>query len=564
MIDTTAPFFIRHKKEFVNWSKVPHHELEREGKVKKKVHRKIRQSFREFIQKISEIGYNAITIDELCYMVPRDNYPESLNRKIHKYIKYYKKLFFIAAEKNLRIFVTTDVMFFHRDDRAGTRDHLDSLSVLLEELPRFFERFPEVEGIIFRIGESDGVDVRGDFRSEIVLKTPEQANRFISELLPVFEKYNKLFIFRTWSIGAYSIGDLIWNSSTYEKVFQGIDSPSFFISLKYGETDFFRFQKLSPFFFKDNIPKILELQARREYEGFGEFPNFPAIDYEEYRDQLVGNGNLAGIQVWSQTGGWSRFKNYTFLKKTSLWNEINTFVTLRLYRNRETIRESLEAFIQYRGLEIGPDQLLEFLSIADQAVKKILYDPVYGSRSLYMNRTRIPSLIHVTWDQVTISEGIAGLYKIFGSEENRILEESTGALKNIKKMKEIARDGNLEYSHRFHYETFQLFYLARLAMVRRDRTEVLEKLEKKVRKYTKRYPNSYCVKVSLGESGKRFSLLHFLFRIVIRQGQKYRRIERILFNPLMASVYMFFFYRYRNRFPAFLDKQAMPIRYFLK
>jgi hypothetical protein len=66
--------------------------------------------------------------------------------------------------------------------------------------------------------------------------------------LPVFEHFNKYLIFRTWTIGAYKIGDLIWNEKTYEQVLQGIQSKNFIVSMKYGDTDFFDQLRLDPLF----------------------------------------------------------------------------------------------------------------------------------------------------------------------------------------------------------------------------------------------------------------------------------------------------------------------------
>ena len=62
-----------------------------------------------------------------------------------------------------------------------------------------------------RIGESDRLDVRGDtdFKSELHIKTPAQANRLLRTLLPVFEKHQRRLILRTWTVGAYRVGDFI-------------------------------------------------------------------------------------------------------------------------------------------------------------------------------------------------------------------------------------------------------------------------------------------------------------------------------------------------------------------
>jgi len=129
---------------------------------------------------------------------------------------------------------------------------------------------------------------------------------------------------RTWTVGAHRVGDLIWNRNTFDKVFTGLDSPRLVISMKYGESDFFRFLPLNKLFFRSNHLKIVEFQARREYEGAGQYPSFIGWDYEQYVRQLAGARNIIGAWIWTQTGGWSVFRRLTYLPDSSVWNELNS------------------------------------------------------------------------------------------------------------------------------------------------------------------------------------------------------------------------------------------------
>ena len=67
-----------------------------------------------------------------------------------------------------------------------------------------------MRGIILRIGESDGTDVRDPLRSHLHLRNSKQTHRFLRDLLPLFENRQRLLVFRTWTVGAHRIGDLIW------------------------------------------------------------------------------------------------------------------------------------------------------------------------------------------------------------------------------------------------------------------------------------------------------------------------------------------------------------------
>jgi hypothetical protein len=140
----------------------------------------------------------------------------------------------------------------------------------------------------------------------------------VRSLLPLFERFDRLLIVRTWTLGAFEIGDLMWNELTFQSVFGGIESQNLVVSHKYGETDFFRYLNLNPLFYRGAHQKMVELQARREYEGFGEFSSFVGFEYERYARYLTDCDNVVGICVWCQTGGWSHFKRLTWLHRSSI------------------------------------------------------------------------------------------------------------------------------------------------------------------------------------------------------------------------------------------------------
>lgn len=181
---------------------------------------------------------------------------------------------------------------------------------------------------------SAGVDVRDIFRSCLHLKTPAMVSRMLRALLPVFERHGRRLILRTWTVGAYRVGDFMWHRGTFDRALKDIDSPALVLSMKYGESDFFRYLPLNRNFFRTRIPKRLELQSRREYEGCGEYPSFIGWDYEHYAEALEQAPNMLGISVWCQTGGWTPFKRRAYIDDSAVWNELNTFVTLRIFKER--------------------------------------------------------------------------------------------------------------------------------------------------------------------------------------------------------------------------------------
>ncbi|MEM7391057.1 MAG: glycosyl hydrolase family 67, partial [Verrucomicrobiota bacterium] len=208
LIDGIGPFFqgLRPGKR-VNWSKIPFALIEERGRLQSTMAERIFSDFVRFLDRSCAMGYNAVTLDDLAHLVDLPEYDDGLNLKIGDYQELFRRIMAEAERRGVRIFVTTDYMFFSRSEVANRRSQaracLDRMKRVIE---RFFSLFPHVAGIIFRIGETDGTDVADSFRSRLTIKTPKQANRMVKELLPEFEQRRKTMIFRLWTVGAYQIG----------------------------------------------------------------------------------------------------------------------------------------------------------------------------------------------------------------------------------------------------------------------------------------------------------------------------------------------------------------------
>ena len=198
MIDTISPFFIKSKKKKINWSKIPFSHIEKQGVLTDKTINKIVKAFTKYIKSAKNMGYNSVSMDELCYMISFDFYSEELRNKLKTYNKLYNQLFDILDQEELDIYVTTDIMFYNDEiNNIIKSGEKTELNIFKEAIEKLFIDYPNVKGLITRIGESDGLDTKGDFRSSLFLKTPDEANSFIKSLLPSFEALNKNLIFRS-------------------------------------------------------------------------------------------------------------------------------------------------------------------------------------------------------------------------------------------------------------------------------------------------------------------------------------------------------------------------------
>lgn len=574
LIDSSAPFFRKHPKGVINWSKAPHHLHEKKGRLRGGRSRRVREGLKIYLDQAVSRGYNAVTFDELSRLVSFSFYSGKLKARLRRYRSHFRKIFRIASERKLRIFVTSDVFFFNQEIDRATRGKTDRVFKLIRKsVKKLFRRFPEVDGLVFRVGESDGVDVKGEFRSRLFLKTPALANRFLRELLPLFEKRKKTLIFRTWTVGAWPLGDLLWNPATYRKTFRGIDSPALIVSAKYGNADFFRYLEVSPHFFADQRKKIVELQARREYEGFGEIPSFIGDEYRKVYEGLRSCRHLVGVQVWCQTGGWSRFRNRTFSKKSSLWNEINTSVVVPIFRDGASVKDAVarvasEFFPKPKsgregewGRTLADFQL--FLEHSELTVRQLLYDPLFARKTFFINRVRIPPLIHIFWDHVTVTDPIVALYRHAVGSPEESLRFGREALGRIEQMAVLAKKLDLPYRAGFHRRTFELFFEVRRLIYAASGAAILKKLRHDISKYEKRFPDAYRFKIEPSEKGPGF-WLRFAVGLLVRNKPAYRLLDRILFHPFLSRCLLFFLRKNKKLFPSFVGNQAMGLEHFLK
>ncbi|MFW6221400.1 MAG: glycosyl hydrolase family 67 [Fibrobacterota bacterium] len=567
IIDGIAPFFINTTPNTtVNWSKVPFNSLETNGYLDLELSARVIDKFRLFVRQAAEIGYNAVTLDDLPHLIPADFYPAKLNEKIRAYQSFYRRLISIAESFGMVVFITADIMYFNEWIEEYTRNRdFRIIRLLGTAIRNLFKNFPSVEGIIFRIGESDGLDVQTDFGSRLTIKTPRQARRFVRSLLAIFERYEKLMIIRTWSIGAYAIGDLMWNASTYRQVFGGIQSDSLVISHKFGTTDFFRYLEINPLFFEGTQQKIIELQTRREYEGFGEFPSFVGYDYAHYNHELSLTDTLAGIYVWCNTGGWSHFNRLTFLDKTSLWNEVNTFVTLKIFSEGMSVEDAVREF--YRKWFHGQkeDVLVKLLKLSDKVIKTGWYVPGLGQRILYFRRLRVPPLLWIFWDTIIVNHTLRRILKRLVADRREAIKDGYHSLLLVQEMKECARQLQLDLEpFEFQFETFKLLAVIREYFFSKWDPGLIDSVENAIERYKRLYPDGFSVESDFSPFPLRRSIMEMIFKIFLRTRPQYSRFEKFFLIRLIRWVYPVIDTWQRRRLPDISRKQAMGIQTLFK
>ncbi|MBD3390510.1 MAG: glycosyl hydrolase family 67 [Chitinivibrionales bacterium] len=569
IIDGIAPFFSAidtRDGETLNWSKVPFARLEKEDRLSPEIAGRVAARFEEYTDRAASLGFNCITLDDVAHLVCLDMYPRELCEKISDYQRLYSRLIRAARDRGMTVLVTTDLMFFNHHIEAHTsmRDG-PTVHLMATTLRRLFKAFPGIGGVVIRLGESDGIDVAGDFRSRLVIRTPAQCRRYIRGLLPLFEKYDRLMVVRTWSLGAYRIGDLMWNPRTYDKVFGGVVSRHLIVSHKFGDTDFYRYLKLNNLFFEGQHQKIVELQARREYEGFGEFPSFTGFDYEGYRRTLEECRDLAGISVWCQTGGWSRFRRLSFLPSSSLWNEINAYVTIKIFRDRLSALEAIAEFCREKLPGKDPRKLIRLLSLSDTLVKELWYLPEFSRQRLYFRRLRVPPLLWIFWDTIVVNHTIRKVLRRLVRRRREAIREGYQALYKIREMRGLAGDLGIDQSmFDFQYDTFRLVATAREYFLGQWSAELGERIERMAHEYRNRYPNGFVIEHDFAPVRIKKRVIKAIFKLCLRRRPDYRTADSLFLLRLTGWFYPLVRVWERRRMPEFVQKQAMGIQVLFK
>ena len=224
------------------------------------------------------------------------------------------------------------------------------LDVMFDEM---FQVFPEIDGIFIRFGETyvgERFHTPYHCGNNPILGDAESYHIFLIRYLQqkVCKEYHKKIFYRSWGFGKFQ-----YDPDYYLKISNSIEvNPYFYFCIKHTEGDFHR---TFPFNQCLNIGKhrqVVEIQASREYEGKGAYPNYIADGvingFEEFKwlmkeDQAQSlkdvincpDSLICGIWTWSRGGGWggpyingeNGPDGETKIKGgCELWSDVNAYV----------------------------------------------------------------------------------------------------------------------------------------------------------------------------------------------------------------------------------------------
>ncbi|MBD5366176.1 MAG: hypothetical protein HDR82_04065 [Bacteroides sp.] len=282
-----------------------------------------------------------------------------------------------------------------------------------------FERFPQLDGLVIRTGETYLHDAPYHVGNHPVRRGMDDHITLINLLRDeVCDRLDKRLIYRTWDMG-----QLHTIPHHYLAVTDSIEPhDNLYFSIKHTATDFWRMgiqayspsvdtfdtywldesgkygMPFNPCLGKGRHKQIVEVQCQREYEGKGAHPNYVAhgvIDgYSELGSQpglkslsdLDATGMLHGVWTWSRGGGWGG----PYIPN-EFWIDLNARV-MAMWANNPSLTEE-ECFNRVALAKGVPsDKLADFRRLClltEDGVLKGQYSAYGGT---YVNWTRDDSM----------------------------------------------------------------------------------------------------------------------------------------------------------------------------
>ncbi|WP_438039119.1 hypothetical protein [Sorangium sp. So ce128] len=352
-------------------------------------------------------GFNAINMADVIHLLTFDDLEKGnkyaifsaespLRQRHKKWARYFRKFIKITHDAGLKFFMYSDEFVYTPEVEAWITqnglplgyDNPRLWEVYREKYRELFRNFPEIDGIILRLGE---IFVYGAYRGKAIVtldgSDPEKYHRLVQETYDVVcQECNKLYIQRSWNLysdGVHSRPDL------YHKIFGSIPSKNFMVSIKHTMTDFWYYQPMNPTLGLSGPPQIMEIQGRHEFDGQGVTPCTKVYDIQS-RLQRASKMGIAGIYMWPGEGGYDNsmnnaaYETIPYYGKYGFWNEANTYFISEIAQSPGADpRTVLKNWATTKFGRRAADAVADVLMMSDEAAKHVWYMNSYAERTIW-------------------------------------------------------------------------------------------------------------------------------------------------------------------------------------
>lgn len=425
--------------------------------------KRVESEFSEYTLRMISYGFNGIVMNGFLEYVDFDlvgnGYeiygPDSAYRKSHRVFREkFGALYQYARDMGMKVYLRTDMLslsdplkdylikrFGGLDNQSGEFWKIYELG--LEEL---FRKMPMVDGIVIRIGEAGSIynPKSGKYYSELAVSSDEYVRRMLRGFIAATEKCGKKLIFRNWSVGIGEVGAMHTDPAVYERVLGDVDSSCLTVSTKYGMGDFTRYLQYNQTLVSGRHRRMVEFQARREYEAFNAFPNYLGPFHQQtIRDLMQTNPKIDGMWLWTQRGGPLRAGPMLLYPFHGFWEliDINVFITGRLAWNPDADMETLTDIWIREHFGDAPETVAairEIMFLSGEAVAKGIYIGGFAEKRVRAVGME-PSPVVWIWDIVSGANTVLGVVYITCRDDfEKSVAEGFEAVGIVKKMKALA------------------------------------------------------------------------------------------------------------------------------
>jgi hypothetical protein len=307
---------------------------------------RIDAQFRQLVQHSLRQGYNGVVVpgflEYVTFSGVEDGHAVYAEGDEHvaraeAMVRAFEPVFGYAHDMGMKVYFMTDMLAVSpplEDYLVRTIGGLDVTdpdlwAVYQAGVAELFDVMPFADGLMVRVGEGGSVYQAGwDFSSKLAVTTPAAVRAMLDALLATAGERDRDVIFRSWTVGVGEVGDLHTNPASYDVVLGDIDDPHLVVSTKFAAGDFYSHLPLNPTLDVGDQRRIVEFQARREFEGFGALPNdLVAEQAQALQHVLAANPHVEGVWNWTQEGGPLRAGPMTLYLRTGFWQmfDVNTY-----------------------------------------------------------------------------------------------------------------------------------------------------------------------------------------------------------------------------------------------
>ena len=418
--------------------------------------RRVRAEWSIYVRRVAAYGNNGIIAPLFLELITLDSLPDVYRNtryaERHRMLQLrFRELFALARESGLSVYLATDLapltppLADYLGRHGGVNEGNDHIwSIYRQAFAEALDRLPEVQGVVVRIGEAGRLYNRATwpYGSAFLIHSVTGVRRMLRELLPVFEARHRTLVLRSWTVGVGEIGDLHTDPAVYARALDEINSSALVVATKVQAGDFFRGLPLNPTLLSGRQKRIVELQARREFEGFGAFPNYLAGLYgPALRQVRASNPEVAGTWVWTQNGGPLRAGPMSLypLQGFWLWTDANVYASSQLALDPAQTPADLAA--EWVRHQLTSDTsavsaLTELLLLSPDAIERGYYiRPFAAARVSYAGYELPPLLWIMEWNIVGGWSAVWSLiYRVIRPRMDEAIQDGFQALGSVSRM----------------------------------------------------------------------------------------------------------------------------------